>query len=75
MVIELFESDRKLFMKVSDNGIGTRPDKRRKNTSFGLLGMKERITMLGGELEIKSEPDQGMILTVSVPIQADARFQ
>lgn len=75
VVIELFESDRKLFMKVSDNGIGTRPDKRRKNTSFGLLGMKERITMLGGELEIKSEPDQGMILTVSVPIQADARFQ
>jgi PAS domain S-box-containing protein len=73
VLIELYEADRKLFMKVSDNGIGTRPGDRRKKTSFGLLGIKERITTLGGELDIKSEPDQGMILTVSVPIQADAR--
>lgn len=75
VVIELYEANRRLFMKVTDNGIGTRPDDRRKKTSFGLLGMKERITTLGGELDIKSEPDQGMILTVSVPIQAGARYQ
>jgi PAS domain S-box-containing protein len=74
VLIELYEADRKLFMKVTDNGIGARPDERRKKSSFGLLGMKERITTLGGELDIKSEPDHGMILTVSVPIQSDARF-
>jgi PAS domain S-box-containing protein len=72
VLIELYEADRKLFMKVTDNGIGARPDERRKRASFGLLGMKERITTLGGELDIKSEPDHGMVLTVSVPIQADA---
>ena len=73
VVIELYEADRRLFMKVSDNGIGARPDNRRKNSSFGLLGIKERITALGGELDIRSEPDQGLMLTVSVPIQADVR--
>lgn len=73
VLIELYKADSRLFMKVSDNGVGAKPDDRRKRTSFGLLGMRERITTLGGDLEIKSEPDQGMILTVSVPIQADAR--
>jgi PAS domain S-box-containing protein len=72
VLIELYEADRKLFMKVTDNGVGARPDERKKKTSFGLLGMKERITTLGGELEIKSEPDHGMMLTVSVPIRAEA---
>ena len=68
VLIELYETDRKLFMKVTDNGIGVRPNERRKKSSFGLLGMKERITTLGGEMDIKSESDRGMILTVSVPI-------
>lgn len=70
VLIELYEADSRVFMKVSDNGIGTGSDDRRKKTAFGLLGMKERISTLGGYLDIKSEPDQGMILTVSVPIQA-----
>ncbi len=74
VLIELYETDSKVFMKVSDNGIGTGPDDRRKKTAFGLLGMKERISTLGGNLDIKSEPDQGMILTVSVPIQAGLRL-
>jgi PAS domain S-box-containing protein len=69
VLIELYEAGCRLFMKVSDNGIGTLPGDRRKKASFGLLGMKERITTLGGELDIKSEPNQGTILTVSVPIQ------
>ena len=74
VLIELYEAGNRLFVKVSDNGIETRPDERRKKASFGLLGMKERITTLGGDLEIKSEPGQGMLLVVSVPIQADRRL-
>jgi signal transduction histidine kinase len=69
VLVELYESGDTLFMKVSDNGVGACPDAGRKKNSFGLLGIKERINTLGGELHIKSAPDQGVTLTVSVPTE------
>lgn len=35
---------------------------------FGILGMKERIAMLDGELSICSEPGEGTLVTIEVPI-------
>jgi PAS domain S-box-containing protein len=69
VLVELYENGDTLFMKVSDNGVGACPDAGRKKNSFGLLGIKERINTLGGELHIKSAPDQGVTLTVSVPTE------
>lgn len=68
--IELYSGDGKLFMKVADNGIGIFPGCRRKANSFGLVGIKERISTLGGELTIETGPEQGTTLTVSIPIDA-----
>lgn len=36
---------------------------------FGILGMKERIAMLDGELSICSEPGEGTLIAIEVPIQ------
>jgi signal transduction histidine kinase/ligand-binding sensor domain-containing protein len=35
---------------------------------FGMAGMRERATLLRGELEIKSSPDSGTLLTIDLPI-------
>jgi signal transduction histidine kinase len=56
----------RLFMTVSDNGVGIFPDCRRKANSFGLVGIKERISTLGGELKIETAEDAGTSLTVSI---------
>jgi signal transduction histidine kinase len=69
--IELHNGDHKLFMKVADNGIGMFPGCRRKANSFGLVGIKERISTLGGELIIETGPDSGTTLTVSIPIETN----
>jgi PAS domain S-box-containing protein len=53
-------------MKVKDNGKGLRPDDRRKSNSFGLMGIKERIDALGGELVITSSPGKGTVLSIFV---------
>ncbi|RWR00977.1 hypothetical protein ED28_16135 [[Pantoea] beijingensis] len=47
-----------LSIDVSDNGRGFDVDSV-PTTAFGLLGMRERCTMLGWELRITSQPGQG----------------
>ncbi|HJV73285.1 MAG TPA: response regulator [Noviherbaspirillum sp.] len=69
--IELYCSNERFFMVVADNGIGIFPGCRRKANSFGLVGIKERISMLGGEMIIETVPDGGTTLTVSIPFNTD----
>ncbi|WP_257561946.1 CHASE domain-containing protein [Janthinobacterium sp. 61] len=59
-------------MCVSDNGVGAAIDGRNKLGSFGLVGIEERIKLLGGTFYIESSPGAGMSVHVSVPLGADA---
>jgi two-component system sensor histidine kinase UhpB len=52
-----------LQLTVSDNGDGC---VNTEKTGFGLLGMKERINSLGGELSLQSQ--QGMTILASIPL-------
>ncbi len=44
-----------LYLVIFDNGIGISKNKINDHQSFGLLGMRERAEMCGGELKISSE--------------------
>ena len=46
-------------LHVEDNGRGFDTSAPRKGASFGLLGMRERAALLGGEIRIDSEPGKG----------------
>jgi glucose-6-phosphate-specific signal transduction histidine kinase len=63
-----------VVLRVADDGIGTYPGCRRKSNSFGLIGIKERASSLGGQVTIASGQDKGTSLTVSIPI-ADVRSE
>ncbi|MGZ3238754.1 MAG: histidine kinase, partial [Burkholderiaceae bacterium] len=68
--ISLHRNERYLIVRVIDNGVGLRPDCRRKANSFGLIGMQERILMLGGTLSIESGNEGiGTVLHLSIPIR------
>jgi PAS domain S-box-containing protein len=41
------------------------------NASFGIFGMKERASILGGKLEIVSAPKEGTAIIVELPLQAN----
>ena len=41
------------------------------NASFGIFGMKERASILGGKLEIVSTPKEGTAIIVELPLQAN----
>lgn len=57
-----------LLLIISDNGIGFNPKKiKTNNKGIGLLGMRERATIIGGTIEIESTPGQGTSIYVKVP--------
>ncbi len=60
--------DEHLTMTVTDDGAGFDPLCPRP-TSFGLVGMRERVLMLGGKLTLDSEPGEGTSLSVTIPLQ------
>jgi PAS domain S-box-containing protein len=73
VVIELHNDGNVLKMKVADNGIGIScSDIGKKENSFGLVGIKERVVTLSGELHIDGSHGQGTALTVSIPLEPPA---
>ena len=66
--IELRVDERQLLFSIRDNGVGMYPGDRRKTRSFGLIGIQERITALGGELHIGSTPGEGTVLRMTIPM-------
>ncbi|AMO95998.1 histidine kinase-, DNA gyrase B-, and HSP90-like ATPase family protein [Collimonas fungivorans] len=68
--ISLERKEKHYLLEVRDNGRGFDASIQKKK-SFGLVGIRERAHMLGGEVSIFSEPGAGATIRVSIPI-ADA---
>jgi CheY-like chemotaxis protein len=63
-------SDTDLSVVVSDRGQGFNPDilnNAIKESGFGLMGIRERASYIGGSLTIDSAPGQGSRFTLTVP--------
>ena len=56
-------------MRVIDNGIGIPKEKLDSIKSIGLIGIKERIVILNGEVFIKTAPQKGTELHIKVPVK------
>lgn len=63
--VELYKKEQTLIMEIKDNGIGT--DNFLK-TGFGIIGMKERASMLGGEFELITSDSSGTTARLAVPL-------
>jgi two-component system NarL family sensor kinase len=53
-------------MIIEDDGQGFDPAEIAKNR-YGLIGMNERVSLLGGQLHIESGPGAGTRLVVTIP--------
>jgi two-component system, NarL family, sensor histidine kinase UhpB len=58
--------DKRLLLEIVDNGKGC--DLKETKKGFGLLGIRERITILGGNLSIQTEHQQGMKICAEIPL-------
>jgi signal transduction histidine kinase len=69
--IELSQTPIALALAVRDDGVGFNVAKTLEEAGgsghLGLLGMKERVQILGGEMSVESEPGHGTRVCISVP--------
>ncbi|HCY63948.1 MAG TPA: hypothetical protein DHV59_14190 [Oxalobacteraceae bacterium] len=70
--IALNRKENQLHMRIADDGVGMYPGDRRKSKSFGLLGIGERISAIGGKLAVESIVGQGTVLVLSIPLKDNA---
>jgi signal transduction histidine kinase len=68
VVVELRLNAGWLSLSVRDNGCGLPPGGHNKFGSFGLVGIEERIVILGGTCAVFSEPGGGTTVMVSAPV-------
>jgi signal transduction histidine kinase len=68
--VEIHEDGETVHLNVSDDGNGFDPD--RDTDGFGLLGMRERVELLAGQLKIDSAPGRGAIVSAKFPAQRRA---
>lgn len=66
--ITLSTNGNNFLLKITDNGKGFDEGTKRKN-SLGLIGMKERASVFGGNVSIESALGKGTKIELSVPIE------
>jgi signal transduction histidine kinase len=57
---------------IRDNGVGFDPatiSVRRGEQGFGLIGMRERLSVVGGEMQINSGNGRGTELVIFIPVE------
>jgi two-component system, NarL family, sensor histidine kinase NreB len=59
-----------LHLVLRDDGIGFEVmTAEQQGVSFGVLGMRERMTLLGGEMDCKSAPGRGTVIHAFFPVR------
>lgn len=74
--VKMEDRDNTVMLVIKDDGKGFDPDEK-KEEAFGIIGMKERVELLEGEITFDSKLGQGTVVMIQIPVheQGDARWQ
>ena len=67
--LSLVMNDASVVMRITDQGKGFDLEKQRRGSGIGLTSIQERVRLVGGFLEVKSQLGAGTELKVSVPVR------
>jgi signal transduction histidine kinase len=67
VTVRLADENGDVCLEVGDNGTGIGPEQLSAANSLGILGMRERALLLGGELAIHGVPGKGTTVQVRIP--------
>ncbi|WP_010499451.1 sensor histidine kinase [Paenibacillus elgii] len=75
--LELTFQQQMIKITVSDNGVGFSTDNIDKKIAhgshYGLMGMRERVELLEGRMDIESAPGAGTKLSMVIPIKSESK--
>jgi PAS domain S-box-containing protein len=55
-------------LRIMDNGVGFDMGVQKSGAGIGIIGMSERLRLVGGRLSIRSEPNRGTEIIAEVPL-------
>ena len=58
-----------LHLEVQDDGVGFEGGESDANTGCGLQGMRERVNLVGGDIDVRSAQFQGTRVSLTVPLR------
>jgi signal transduction histidine kinase len=73
VVLSVVEDEGMLRIRVRDDGVGFDPE--RVKDGFGLLGMRERVELADGSIEILSRPGAGTEVRAELPLKRAADLE
>jgi signal transduction histidine kinase len=65
--VVLRPTDGGLLLAVRDDGVGFEPANPKRGRSLGLAGMRERLRLVNGTIDIESAPGRGTTIVARVP--------
>ncbi|MCS0597457.1 PAS domain-containing sensor histidine kinase [Massilia agri] len=68
VVLNLDRSDGELLVTIRDDGRGIRSEDMEKVASLGLIGMRERVWALHGEIAISADEPPGTRIDIAIPV-------
>jgi signal transduction histidine kinase len=68
--VQLWATSGEVHLTVSDSGLGFDLEAVRKRRGLGLISMQERLHLVRGRISIRSEPKNGTVVSVCVPVGA-----
>jgi two-component system NarL family sensor kinase len=78
IVSVIYSIDNTFVLKVEDNGIGFKPEKKQKYVSsssgIGLKSLKNRAQLIGADVSINSEQGKGTAIIIKLPLNPDNVF-
>jgi PAS domain S-box-containing protein len=69
VTMNLFRLNGDLLITIRDDGRGIRPEDMEKAESLGLIGMRERVWAMKGEITISADEPQGTRIDIVLPLQ------
>src|SRR5471032_1358100 len=66
--IQMERKGETLRLIIEDDGMGIRAVTNPLRTSFGMSGMQERISTLGGQMKVISRKGEGTKISITVPV-------
>jgi PAS domain S-box-containing protein len=68
--IRLGKNDGALLLEIEDNGRGITASELEDSQSFGIMGMRERALVFGGEVNFIGQPGKGTTVRVLIPLES-----
>lgn len=65
--VSLRTEDKLLVCEIKDNGVGFDATNKIKSHSYGIIGMKERVLLLNGRLQVRSSINKGTVVRIEIP--------